>query len=194
MCCRQTAGSPITLPNPSSLLTSFTLVETRNSKHLCPVSFTARRSYDRGIKLIFTGGHISLVVAFKEPNVVLGLYKCNYSLARDKELSTAAGSKQGARRDRTRWRAGFSPRAWCLPPVTYLIGVNIQLTQRTHISQQQKTQTIQLKRAENLNRHSPQEDAQMADRCVRRWHASPSLGKPKSEPQRAVTSPLPEGQ
>ena len=26
------------------------------------------------------GGHISLEVAFKWPNVILGLYKCNYSL------------------------------------------------------------------------------------------------------------------
>ena len=33
----------------------------------------------KGVKLIFTGGHISLVVAFKGPNVILGLYKCNYS-------------------------------------------------------------------------------------------------------------------
>ena len=36
--------------------------------------------YIRGVKLIFTGGHISLEVAFKGPNVILGLYKCNYSL------------------------------------------------------------------------------------------------------------------
>ena len=34
----------------------------------------------RGVKLIFTGDHISLAVAFKGPNVILGLYKCNYSL------------------------------------------------------------------------------------------------------------------
>ena len=26
------------------------------------------------------------MVAFKEPNVILGLYKCNYSLTRGKEL------------------------------------------------------------------------------------------------------------
>ena len=45
----------------------------------------------QGVKLIFTGGHISLVVAFKGLNVILGLYKCNYSLTRGKELSTAAG-------------------------------------------------------------------------------------------------------
>ena len=30
-----------------------------------------------GVKLIFTWGHISLVVAFKGPKVILGLYKCN---------------------------------------------------------------------------------------------------------------------
>ena len=47
--------------------------------------------YIRGVKLIFTRGHISLTVAFKGPNVSLGLYKCNYSLTRGKELGTAAG-------------------------------------------------------------------------------------------------------
>ena len=59
----------------------------------------------RGVKLIFTGGgwggrgHFSLVVAFKGPNVILGLnqctyilglYKCNYYLTRGKELGAAA--------------------------------------------------------------------------------------------------------
>ena len=48
-------------------------------------------TWDRGVKLIFTRGHISLVVAFKGLNVILGLYKCNYSLTRGKELGTAAG-------------------------------------------------------------------------------------------------------
>ena len=38
------------------------------------------------VKLIFTGGHISLVVAFKRPNIILGLYKYNYPLSRGKEL------------------------------------------------------------------------------------------------------------
>ena len=33
-----------------------------------------------GVKLIFTGGHVSLTVAFKGPNVIVGLYECNYSL------------------------------------------------------------------------------------------------------------------
>ena len=31
----------------------------------------------RGVKLIFTRGHIGLEVAFKGPNVMLGLCKCN---------------------------------------------------------------------------------------------------------------------
>ena len=46
--------------------------------------------YTRGVKLIFTGGYISLTVALKGPNVILGLYKCNYSLTRGKELGAAA--------------------------------------------------------------------------------------------------------
>ena len=41
-----------------------------------------------GIKVIFTGGHISLVVDFKGPNVIFGLYKCKYSLTRGKELGS----------------------------------------------------------------------------------------------------------
>ena len=45
----------------------------------------------RGAKLIFTRGHICLVVAFKGLNVILGLYKCNYSLIGGKELGAAAG-------------------------------------------------------------------------------------------------------
>ena len=44
-----------------------------------------------GVKLIFTQGHIRLEVAFKGPNVILGLYTCNYSLTRGKELSAVAG-------------------------------------------------------------------------------------------------------
>ena len=40
-----------------------------------------------GVKLIFMGGgHISLTVAFKGPNVILGLCKCNHSLTKGKEL------------------------------------------------------------------------------------------------------------
>ena len=46
---------------------------------------------NQGVKLVFTGGHISLVVAFKGRNVILGLSKSNCSLTRGKELSAAAG-------------------------------------------------------------------------------------------------------
>ena len=46
--------------------------------------------YRRGVKLIFTRGHISLEVAFKGPNVILGLCKCNYSLTVKGELCVAA--------------------------------------------------------------------------------------------------------
>ena len=45
--------------------------------------------YARGVKLIFNGGHISLAIAFKGPDIILGLYKCNYSLSRGKELGAA---------------------------------------------------------------------------------------------------------
>ena len=47
--------------------------------------------YSRGVKLMFTGGHISVAVAFKGLNAILGLCKCNYSLTRGKELGAAAG-------------------------------------------------------------------------------------------------------
>ena len=50
-------------------------------------------TYSRGVKLIFTGGHISLTVAFKGPNVMSGLYKCNYSLTVKRELGVTAGNK-----------------------------------------------------------------------------------------------------
>ena len=52
------------------------VIESR-MKSIVPVLFS---TYGRGVKLIFTGGHISLMVAFKGLNVILGLYKCNYSL------------------------------------------------------------------------------------------------------------------
>ena len=45
----------------------------------------------RDVKLIFTGGHSSLEVAFKGPNGILGLYKCNYSLTIKRELGAAPG-------------------------------------------------------------------------------------------------------
>ena len=44
------------------------------------------RGKSRGVKLIFTGGHISLSVAFKGLDVILGLYKCG--LTRGEELGT----------------------------------------------------------------------------------------------------------
>ena len=40
---------------------------------------------------MFAGGHIRLVAAIKGPNVILGLYKGNYSLTRGKELGAATG-------------------------------------------------------------------------------------------------------
>ena len=77
--------------------------------------------YTRGVKLVFTGGHMSLTVAFKGLNVILRLYKCNYSLSRGKELGTAARQKQGAGPDKTRWKARFGSRALCLPSVIYSV-------------------------------------------------------------------------
>ena len=75
--------------------------------------------YGTGVKLIFTRGHVSLMLAFKGPNVILGLYKCNYSLTRVKELSAAARCKQDVGPDKIRWRARFSLRVMCLSPVVY---------------------------------------------------------------------------
>ena len=71
----------------------------------------------QGCQTHFHQGHISLAVAFKGLNIILGLYQFNYSLTVKRELGTAAGSKQGARPDKTRWRARFGPWALCLPPV-----------------------------------------------------------------------------
>ena len=45
------------------------------------------------------GGHTSVTGAFKGPNVILGLYRCNCSLKRGKELGAAAGQRQGGGRD-----------------------------------------------------------------------------------------------
>ena len=42
--------------------------------------------WSRGVKLIVTGA----TSAFKGPNVILGLCKCNYSLTKGKELGAAA--------------------------------------------------------------------------------------------------------
>ena len=61
--------------------------------------FTLHRLFCRGVKLMFTGSHISLLVAFKGPDVILGLYKCNYSLTVKLELGAALGQKQGSRPD-----------------------------------------------------------------------------------------------
>ena len=54
--------------------------ELKNSYHL-----------DRGVKLTFTRGHISLEVAFKGLYVILGLRKGNCSSTRGKELGAATG-------------------------------------------------------------------------------------------------------
>ena len=83
-----------------------------------------KTTYTRGAKLVFTRGHICLAVAFKGPNGILGLYKCNYSLTRVKELG-AAGQKQGARLDKTRWRARFGLCALCLPLCSRDIGTGM---------------------------------------------------------------------
>ena len=40
----------------------------------------------QGCQTHFHRGHISLEAAFRGPHVILGLYKCNYSLTRGKEL------------------------------------------------------------------------------------------------------------
>ena len=44
---------------------------------------------EQGAKLTFTGAHVSPMVAFKGPNVTLGLYKCNCSLTVKQEPDTA---------------------------------------------------------------------------------------------------------
>ena len=83
--------------------------------------------YTRCVKLIFTRGCISLVVAFKGLNVILGLCKCNYSLTVKPELGTATGQKQGSGPYKIRWQAGFGPQALCLPLVIYTI-LNLPLS------------------------------------------------------------------
>ena len=42
-------------------------------------TLTIAQVYSRDVKLLFTRGHIGLAAAFKGPNVILGLHKCNYS-------------------------------------------------------------------------------------------------------------------
>ena len=51
--------------------------------------------YNKGVKLICTGGHLSLAFAFKGTNVISGLYKCNYTLTVKRELGAATREKQG---------------------------------------------------------------------------------------------------
>ena len=48
-------------------------------------------SVEQGCQTHFHWGYISLVVAFKGLNVILGLYKCNYFLTVKQEVSAAAG-------------------------------------------------------------------------------------------------------
>ena len=69
--------------------TTNVLPEKVGSKISCSNIF-ADISLGQGVKLIFSGDHISLMVAFKGLKVILELYKCNYSLTRGKELGTAA--------------------------------------------------------------------------------------------------------
>ena len=45
---------------------------------------------DQGCQTHLRRGPLSLKVAFKGPNVIFRLYKCNYSLIRGKELRAAA--------------------------------------------------------------------------------------------------------
>ena len=80
------------------------------------------------------------MIAFKGLNVILGLYKCNYSSTRGKELGTAAGKKQGAGPDSapgpvfatcaleelTGLSESFMPTAM----VCYRQGIQIKISQR----------------------------------------------------------------
>ena len=47
--------------------------------------------YISGVKLIFTGGHISLKVAFKGLNEILGLNKYNYPLLEERSSALPLG-------------------------------------------------------------------------------------------------------
>ena len=76
----------------------------------------------RGVKLIFTGGHISLVVAFKGPCVILGLYKCNYSfLSQGQGVWRCGRVETRCGPNKTRWKDGFGPQALCLLPVLQIL-------------------------------------------------------------------------
>ena len=54
----------------------------------CGVQRNRQIILEQGVKLIFTGSHISFEVAFKGLNIILGLYKCNYPLTVKRELGT----------------------------------------------------------------------------------------------------------
>ena len=89
------------------------------SRIFADYSWSLVKTVARGVKLIFTGGHMSLAVAFKGPNIILGLYKCKYSLTFTRELLLGRNKvlgqiKQGG-------GVGFSPWALCLPPVTWRV-------------------------------------------------------------------------
>ena len=72
------------VPSPTDLLLQWPLrFLTAKSKGLFILTLSRR------VKLLFTRGHISLKVVLKGPNVILGLYKCNYSLTVKRELSAA---------------------------------------------------------------------------------------------------------
>ena len=68
---------------------------------------------------MFAGGHIRLVAAIKGPNVILGLYKCNYSLTSESSVlllgrNKALGRmKQGGGLD-----SACGPCFWCLCIIT----------------------------------------------------------------------------
>ena len=68
-------------------MTSSSVFRWRKKRELLQENIWGRR----GVKLIFTGSHNSLTVAFKGSDVILGLYKCNYSLTRGKELALLPG-------------------------------------------------------------------------------------------------------
>ena len=56
------------------------------------------------------------MVAFKGPNIILGLYKCNYSVTVKRELGAAAGQKQGV----GQIKQGGGPDSACRPCVCQL--------------------------------------------------------------------------
>ena len=76
--------------------------------------WTWRALYGRGVKLIFTGGHVSLVVAFKGSNVILVLYKYNYP------LSKSSGQPLGRNKVPGQIKQGGSPDSASRPCVCHL--------------------------------------------------------------------------